>query len=99
MEPRFNPTPDQTFELEGSGRYNFVRTVADVEKLVAEGRYAEACEVKMLCSQGKSLCVILKSDDPAWRNLPRPAKTVTEGEFSCAVFYDCTIHQDTAGAK
>lgn len=56
-------------------------------------------QVKMLCSQGKSLCVILKSDDPAWWNLPRPAKTVTEGEFSCAVFYDCTIHQDTAGAK
>lgn len=46
MEPRFNPTPDQTFELEGSGRYNFVRTVAEIEKLVAEGRYAEACEVR-----------------------------------------------------
>lgn len=44
MEPRFNPTPDQTFELEGQGKYNFLRHKADVEILVAEGRYDEACE-------------------------------------------------------
>ena len=46
MEPRFNPTPDQTFELEGSGKYNFVERTAAVERLVREGRYVEACEAR-----------------------------------------------------
>ena len=46
MEVKFNPTPDQTFELEGSGKYNFVKHHNTVEKLVAEGRYNEACEAR-----------------------------------------------------
>lgn len=46
MEPRFNPTPDQTFELEGSGKYNFVERAAAIERLVGEGRYVEACEAR-----------------------------------------------------
>jgi tetratricopeptide (TPR) repeat protein len=45
-ELQFNPTEDQTFELEGRGRYNFVRHKERVDKLVAEGRYAEACEAR-----------------------------------------------------
>lgn len=45
-ELRFNPTTDQEFELEGSGKYNFVRSKAAINKLVAEGRYAEACEAR-----------------------------------------------------
>ena len=45
-ELRFNPTTDQEFELEGSGKYNFVRSKAAIDKLVAEGRYAEACEAR-----------------------------------------------------
>lgn len=45
-ELRFNPTTDQEFELEGIGKYNFVRSKAAIDKLVAEGRYAEACEAR-----------------------------------------------------
>lgn len=46
MDLKFNPTEDQTFELEGKGRYNFVRHKECVDALVAEGRYAEACEAR-----------------------------------------------------
>ena len=46
MKPRFNPTPDQTFELEGSGDYNFVRCTGAIDALVADGRYNEACEAR-----------------------------------------------------
>lgn len=45
-ELQFNPTADQMFELEGRGQYNFVRHTELVEKLVAEGRYDEACETR-----------------------------------------------------
>ena len=45
-ELQFNPTEDQNFELEGRGRYNFVRHKERVDKLVAEGKYAEACEAR-----------------------------------------------------
>lgn len=46
MEMRFNPTTEQTFELEGRGRYNFVAHHAVIEELVSAGRYAEACEAR-----------------------------------------------------
>ena len=46
MDLKFNPTEDQTFELEGKGRYNFVRHKESVDALVAECRYAEACEAR-----------------------------------------------------
>lgn len=46
MELRFNPTPHETFELEGSGRYNFVRHLRDIDALATEARYAEACELR-----------------------------------------------------
>ena len=45
-ELRFNPTEDQTFEFEGVGRYNFVRHKERIDKLVADGRYDEACEAR-----------------------------------------------------
>lgn len=44
MKPIFNPTPEQCFELEGQGVYNFVKHKEAIDKLVAEGRYNEACE-------------------------------------------------------
>jgi 4-amino-4-deoxy-L-arabinose transferase len=50
-------------------------------------------ELEKIHAPGKSVCVILRSDDPAWKELPAPAKIVAEGEFSCAVFYDCVICQ------
>ena len=46
MEPIFSPAADQCFELTGGARYNFVRRRDVVEQLVAEGRYAEACEAR-----------------------------------------------------
>ena len=45
-ELQFNPTADQMFELEGRGRYNFVRHNEAIEALVKEGRYDEACEAR-----------------------------------------------------
>lgn len=45
-ELRFNPTTDQEFELEGGAKYNFVAHKHRVDKLVAEGRYDEACEAR-----------------------------------------------------
>lgn len=45
-ELRFNPTTDQEFELEGGAKYNFVAHKQRVDKLVAEGRYDEACEAR-----------------------------------------------------
>lgn len=44
MKAIFNPTPEQTFEFEGQGIYNFVKHKGAIDKLVAEGRYEEACE-------------------------------------------------------
>lgn len=46
MELQFNPAADQCFELEGGAKYNFVRYKDAIDKLVAEGRYAEACEAR-----------------------------------------------------
>lgn len=46
MEQLFNPTSDQSFELQARGEYNFVRRRAAIESLIAEGRYAEACEAR-----------------------------------------------------
>lgn len=45
-ELQFNPTADQMFELEGRGRYNFVRHNEAISALVKEGRYDEACEAR-----------------------------------------------------
>ena len=45
-ELQFNPTADQMFELEGRGRYNFVRHNEVIGALVKEGRYDEACEAR-----------------------------------------------------
>lgn len=45
-ELQFNPTADQMFELEGRGRYNFVRHKESIDALVKEGRYDEACEAR-----------------------------------------------------
>lgn len=46
MELRFNPTPDQNFELEGRGNYNFTKHKEHIDSLIAEGRYGEACETR-----------------------------------------------------
>lgn len=50
-ELQFNPTADQMFELEGRGRYNFVHHNEGIDRLVAEGRYDEACEARYAAFQ------------------------------------------------
>ena len=44
MKAIFNPTSEQNYELEAQGAYNFVKYKSEVDRLIAEGRYAEACE-------------------------------------------------------
>ena len=46
VELKFNPTSEQSFELEGRGKYDFVRHKRAIDKLVAEGEYAKACELR-----------------------------------------------------
>jgi tetratricopeptide (TPR) repeat protein len=62
MKPTFNPTPDQTYELEGRGEYNFVKHKEHVDALIAEGRYAEACEARY---QAFQLLVDILPEDEA----------------------------------
>ena len=62
MNPIFNPTPDQTFELEGRGEYNFVKQNEHIDTLIAEGRYAEACEARYQAFQ--FLAEVLPEDEP-----------------------------------
>ena len=61
MKPQFNPTPDQTFELEGSGDYNFVRCIEAIDTLVAKELYTEACEARY--NAFVSLADILPEDE------------------------------------
>ncbi|MBQ6612150.1 MAG: tetratricopeptide repeat protein [Alistipes sp.] len=62
MELQFNPTSDQMFELEGRGKYNFLRHKERVDSLVAEGRYMEACEARYEAFQ--LLAEALPEDEP-----------------------------------
>jgi tetratricopeptide (TPR) repeat protein len=62
MNPIFNPTPDQTYELEGRGDYNFIRHKEHIDALIAEGRYAEACEARYQAFQ--LLADALPEDEP-----------------------------------
>ena len=62
MELRFNPTPDQTFELDGGAKYNFIRAKERIDELDRAGRYAEACEARY---QGFQLLAdALPEDEP-----------------------------------
>ena len=62
MELKFNPTSDQTFELEGGAKYNFIRAKERIDELDRAGRYAEACEARY---QGFQLLAdALPEDEP-----------------------------------
>ena len=61
MKPIFNPTPDQTFELEGRGEYNFLKHKEHIDALIAEERFAEACEARYQAFQ--LLADILPEDE------------------------------------
>lgn len=45
------PTPDQTFELHGSGLYDFARTLDESRRLEAKGQYEEACNSRFQAFQ------------------------------------------------
>lgn len=45
------PTPDQTFELHGSGPYDFARTLDESRRLEAKGQYEEACNSRFQAFQ------------------------------------------------
>lgn len=81
MELQFNPTPEQNFELEGRGAYNFVRHKGDIDKLVTNGRYAEACERRYEAFQ--LLAEALPEDEPmplSWEHAnSRAALTILYG--------------------
>lgn len=81
MELQFNPTPEQNFELEGRGAYNFVRHKGDIDKLVIDGRYAEACERRYEAFQ--LLAEALPEDEPmplSWEHAnSRAALTILYG--------------------
>lgn len=49
--PQLNPTPDQTFELIGSGPYDFRKTLDEATRLQREGRIEEACNHRFLAFQ------------------------------------------------
>ena len=61
MKPIFNPTPDQTFELEGRGEHNFIKHKEHIDALIAEERFAEACEARYQAFQ--LLADILPEDE------------------------------------
>lgn len=81
MELQFNPIPEQNFELEGRGAYNFVRHKGDIDKLVIDGRYAEACERRYEAFQ--LLAEALPEDEPmplSWEHAnSRAALTILYG--------------------
>ncbi len=55
------PTPDQTFEVIGEGRFNFKELLADSRKLEREGHVQEACNLRF---QGfQSLQELLPDDE------------------------------------
>lgn len=46
-----NPTPDQTFEIEGTGPYNFVKVLARAAELQRSGKVEEACNERFQAFQ------------------------------------------------
>lgn len=41
--PQLKPTPDQTFELVGSGPYDYVKVLAEARAMQQRGAVEEAC--------------------------------------------------------
>lgn len=60
QKAQLKPTPDQTFELIGSGPYDFVRLLADARRLQEQGRVEQACNLRY---QGFQRVMELLPDD------------------------------------
>lgn len=50
-KPTLNPTADQTFEIEGSGLYDFQKIRNRAERLQREGEVEQACELRFRAFQ------------------------------------------------
>lgn len=51
QRPQLNPTPDQTFELIGSGPYDFAKILAETRRLQREGAVERACNERFQAFQ------------------------------------------------
>ncbi len=51
LKAKLNPTPDQTFEIEGEGPYNFVRVLSHSREMQAAGDVEGACNERFQAFQ------------------------------------------------
>ncbi len=82
--PQLKPTPDQTFELIGSGPYDFHKTLDEATRLQSEGRIEEACNHRFQAFQ--RLMELLPEDEEvilAWNH--RNSRAVLELLHATAV--------------
>ncbi len=61
QKPQLNPTPDQTFELIGSGPYDFVKILAESRRRQQQGGVEEACNDRFQAFQ--RLMALLPDDE------------------------------------
>ncbi len=61
QKPHFKPTADQTFELIGSGSYDFTKVVAEARTLQQQGAVEEACNLRFQAFQ--RLMALLPDDE------------------------------------
>ena len=61
QKPHFNPTPDQTFELIGSGAFDFVKVLAEARRMQEQGEVERACNHRFQAFQ--RLMTILPEDE------------------------------------
>ncbi len=61
QKPQLNPTPDQTFELIGSGPYDFVKILAESRRRQQQGEVEQACNDRFQAFQ--RLMALLPDDE------------------------------------
>lgn len=61
QKPHFNPTPDQTFELIGSGSYDFTKQLSEARALQQRGEVEAACNLRFQAFQ--QLMAVLPDDE------------------------------------
>ncbi|MBR5465368.1 MAG: tetratricopeptide repeat protein [Alistipes sp.] len=84
QKPQLNPTPDQTFELVGSGSFDFRKIVDEAARMQHEGRVEEACNQRFKAFQ--RLMELLPDDEEIileWNH--RNSRAVLELLYATAV--------------
>ena len=84
QKPQLNPTPDQTFELVGSGSFDFRKIVDEAARMQHEGRVEEACNHRFKAFQ--RLMELLPDDEEIileWNH--RNSRAVLELLYATAV--------------